>query len=105
VERKSSLENLVKMGFLNTYKGRKVLVTGHTGFKGGWLSLWLHHIGADVTGYSLDPEHPEGIFVLSDIGKKIKDYRGYIREVVFLIILKYSLQLIHPVLRISRIRR
>jgi DNA gyrase/topoisomerase IV subunit B len=80
VERKSSLENLVKMGFLNTYKGRKVLVTGHTGFKGGWLSLWLHHIGADVTGYSLDPEHPEGIFVLSDIGKKIKDYRGDIRD-------------------------
>ena len=80
MERKSSLENLVKMGFLNTYKGRKVLVTGHTGFKGGWLSLWLHHIGADVTGYSLDPEHPEGIFVLSDIGKKIKDYRGDIRD-------------------------
>ena len=38
--------------FADTYSGRRVLVTGHTGFKGSWLSLWLHHLGADVTGYS-----------------------------------------------------
>src|SRR4030088_1729409 len=37
------------------WKGRKVFVTGHTGFKGSWLSLWLHTLGADVTGYALDP--------------------------------------------------
>lgn len=37
------------------WKNKKVLVTGHTGFKGSWLSLWLQHMGADVTGVSLDP--------------------------------------------------
>ena len=37
------------------WNGKKVLVTGHTGFKGGWLSLWLQHLGAEVIGYSLDP--------------------------------------------------
>ena len=37
---------------INTYKGKKVLVTGHSGFKGSWLSLWLHILGADVLGIS-----------------------------------------------------
>ncbi len=38
------------------YKNKKVFITGHTGFKGSWLSMWLHSIGAEVTGYSLPPE-------------------------------------------------
>ena len=38
------------------WKGKKVLITGHTGFKGGWLSIWLAESGAKVTGYSLKPE-------------------------------------------------
>jgi CDP-glucose 4,6-dehydratase len=40
---------------LQSYKGRKVMVTGHTGFKGSWLSLWLSEIGAEVFGYALEP--------------------------------------------------
>jgi CDP-glucose 4,6-dehydratase len=44
------------MMFSNIYKGRKVLVTGHTGFKGSWLTLWLQRMGAEVTGISLQPE-------------------------------------------------
>jgi len=39
--------------FNNIYNGKKVLVTGHTGFKGGWLSLWLKELGTEVIGYSL----------------------------------------------------
>jgi CDP-glucose 4,6-dehydratase len=38
------------------YKGKKVFITGHTGFKGSWLAMWLHQIGADVTGYALAPD-------------------------------------------------
>ena len=38
-----------------TLANRDVLVTGHTGFKGAWLSLWLHHLGARVHGLALDP--------------------------------------------------
>jgi len=41
--------------FGNTYRGRKVLVTGYTGFKGSWLCLWLRHLGAEIIGYSLNP--------------------------------------------------
>lgn len=50
----SSLEKLVTM-FKDLYKGRKILVTGHTGFKGSWLSLWLRELGAEVIGLSLPP--------------------------------------------------
>lgn len=42
--------------FANIYRNKRVLVTGHTGFKGSWLALWLHELGADVTGISLPPE-------------------------------------------------
>ena len=40
----------------NFWKKKRVLITGHTGFKGGWLSLWLHNLGAEIVGYSLNPE-------------------------------------------------
>jgi CDP-glucose 4,6-dehydratase len=65
----------------NFYKGKRVLITGHTGFKGSWLSVWLHFLGADVIGYALDPLTPKDNYVLSNIGGKIKDTRGDIRDV------------------------
>lgn len=47
------------MAFNNVYKGKKVLVTGNTGFKGSWLSAWLLMVGAEVYGYSNDvPTNP-----------------------------------------------
>ncbi|MHB1647040.1 MAG: CDP-glucose 4,6-dehydratase [bacterium] len=52
--------------FGGIYSGRKVLVTGHTGFKGSWLSLWLSLLGADVTGFSLEPDtNPNHISLLN----------------------------------------
>lgn len=67
-------------GFNNIYKGKTVLVTGHTGFKGSWLSIWLKELGANVVGYSLDPYTEKDNFVLSCIGSKITDIRGDIRN-------------------------
>ena len=48
--------------FGQVYAGRRVLVTGHTGFKGGWLSLWLHALGAQVTGYALPPPDGDNLY-------------------------------------------
>lgn len=45
------------------WAGRRVLVTGHTGFKGSWLALWLHQLGAEVTGLALEPETQTSLFV------------------------------------------
>ena len=41
--------------FQNIYENLKILITGHTGFKGSWLTTWLNHLGADVVGYALEP--------------------------------------------------
>ena len=63
------------------YQGKRVLVTGHTGFKGSWLSIWLHEMGAEVVGVALDPYSDKDNYVLSGIGRKIKaDLRADIRD-------------------------
>jgi CDP-glucose 4,6-dehydratase len=54
--RKRAVESLAVTA--EFWRGRRVFVTGHTGFKGAWLSLWLAKMGAVVTGFSLAPSHP-----------------------------------------------
>ena len=58
--------------------GKSVFVTGHTGFKGSWLTYWLHQLGANITGYSLDPEPQHKLFQDLGISKKLTDCRGNI---------------------------
>jgi len=63
----------------NVYQGKTVLVTGHTGFKGSWLAIWLTELGANVVGYSLAPYSNRGNFEASSLGTKIyADIRGNI---------------------------
>lgn len=66
--------------FENVYKNKKVLVTGHTGFKGTWLSLWLKMMGADVIGYSLEPPFNPNMFEAIDLASGIKSIHGDIRD-------------------------
>lgn len=66
--------------FREFYKGKRVLITGHTGFKGSWLAIWLHELGAEVIGIGLEPYSQRDNFVLSGIGEKIVDVRADIRD-------------------------
>ena len=67
--------------FDSFYRGKRVLVTGHTGFKGSWLAVWLHEIGAEVIGVGLDPATERDNFELTGIGGKIAaDIRADIRD-------------------------
>lgn len=62
------------------YKNKKIFITGHTGFKGSWLSLWLIQMGAEITGYALDPYTPQDFYVVNQIEQFIKDNRGDLRD-------------------------
>lgn len=66
--------------FSDIYRNRKVLVTGHTGFKGGWLSLWLKELGAEVCGYSLEPNTEPSLFTELKLDNRLKSVIGDIRD-------------------------
>ena len=62
------------------YKNKKVLITGHTGFKGAWLTIWLSSLGAKITGIALEPKTKKDIYVLSGIEQEINNYLQDIRD-------------------------
>ena len=66
---------------LKIFQGAKVIVTGHTGFKGSWLSLWLTQAGAKVTGISIDIVSSPSNFDALDLAEHIEDIRADIRDV------------------------
>lgn len=71
----------MKENLLSIYNEKKILVTGSSGFKGSWLCFWLHQLGAEVTGYSLDPPTRPSLFQTLAVDKKIKQYTQDIRDV------------------------
>ena len=70
------MEGLVSSDF---WRGKRVLVTGHTGFKGAWLCVWLTEMGADVTGYALPPEG-EGVFHDCSVADRMRSHIGDLAE-------------------------
>lgn len=70
--------------FKGVFKDKRVLVTGHTGFKGSWLSLWLNSLGARVCGYSLPPNTEPSMFSLVGLNESMESHFGDIRDAVSL---------------------
>ncbi|NLK23063.1 MAG: CDP-glucose 4,6-dehydratase [Clostridiales bacterium] len=69
---------------LSIYKNKKVIITGHTGFKGTWLTLILKKLGAEVLGYSLEPNTNPSLFNICNLNNGIKNFYGDIRNDKFL---------------------
>ncbi len=69
--------NKKRFGVIN---GKNILVTGHTGFKGSWLCLWLCQLGANITGFSLDNNDPRSNFILTGLKDRITHIIGDIRD-------------------------
>jgi CDP-glucose 4,6-dehydratase len=74
----SRMENMVTADF---WRGKRVLVTGHTGFKGAWLSLWLKLLGAEVIGYSLAPPSQPNLFEALGIAEEIIHFYSDVRDI------------------------
>ncbi|TCL47674.1 CDP-glucose 4,6-dehydratase [Thermolongibacillus altinsuensis] len=66
--------------YYDFWKGKKVFITGHTGFKGTWLSLWLTKLGAHVTGYALPPDEENSLFYLCKTDQMVDSYFGDVRD-------------------------
>ena len=76
--RQPSLEGL---GMNRTFwKDKKVLITGHTGFKGSWLSLWLQSLGANIVGYALDPPTQPSLFEIANVADGMTSVFGDVRD-------------------------
>lgn len=78
---------------LSFYRGKRILITGHTGFKGSWLSRILLDAGADVTGYALEPPTQPNLYSLSDLDGNIHSIIGDVRN---LSLLQKTFQQIQP---------
>lgn len=76
------METMVNKEF---WRGKKVLITGHTGFKGSWLSIILNWLGADVYGYALDPNTNPSLFMLAKIDQLVSSKIGDIRDYNYLL--------------------
>lgn len=71
----------MQTSFHGIYRGKRVLLTGHTGFKGGWLALWLTELGAEVHGYALAPSTEPSLFIVAGVQDVLASHRvGDIRD-------------------------
>lgn len=77
---KSTLENLGEIVDTHFWKEKRVFLTGHTGFKGSWLSIWLNILGAKVTGYALPPPTEPSLFKLAKIDQIVNSIEGDVRD-------------------------
>ena len=92
---------------LDFYRNKKVLITGHTGFKGSWLSLWLSEIGSEVIGFSLDSPTSPSHFEICGLKNRMVSIRGDIRDLGALrrVVSDYSPEVVFHLAAQSLVRR
>lgn len=82
--RPSALENVERINGMtfdpNFYRGKHVLVTGHTGFKGSWMCKWLANLGAEVTGFALEPPTEPSLFAIAGLQRDVNSVVGDVRS-------------------------
>lgn len=71
---------MVNLSTTSPWQGRRVFLTGHTGFKGSWMALWLTELGATVCGYSLEPPSTPSLFEVARVGERVRHIVGDIRD-------------------------
>ncbi len=77
---RGAMEGMVNGPDRALWAGRRVFLTGHTGFKGGWLSLWLGSLGARVRGFALNPATGPNLFGIARVAEQVEDVRGDIND-------------------------
>lgn len=92
--------------FNNFYKNKRILITGHTGFKGSWLSLWLYRFGAKVIGYAFEPPTRPNLFEICSLKDKLISLTGDIRDLKKLknVFIKYQPEIVFHLAAQSLVR-
>jgi len=78
--KKCAVENLGMIVFNDVFRNKKILITGDTGFKGSWLTIWLKKLGAEVYGYALHAKTEKDNFVVTNLSNHITHIDGDIRD-------------------------
>lgn len=92
--------------FNHFYRDKRILITGHTGFKGSWLSLWLNKLGAQIIGYSLSPPTQPNLFDICRLRNKLNSISGDIRDLnkIKKVFIKYQPELVFHLAAQSLVR-
>ena len=89
------------------WNGERVLITGHTGFKGGWLSLWLQRLGANVAGYALSAATEPNFFAAAGVSDALQSEIGDVRDLEHLsgFVAEFRTEIMIPMAAQSLVRR